>query len=405
MLTRRRLLILSAAGLVYAPGIRLALASAPTESRLVVIVLRGAMDGLAAVPAYGDRDYAAARGNLAFAAPGQENGCLDLDGHFGLNPALTDLMPLWKAGDLAVIHAAATPYRARSHFDGQDMLETGGAQHALADGWLNRTLAAMDGGGVGDGRALGLAVGPEEPLILRGSARIASWSPEQLLPPVSSDFLERLSDLYQGDALLGPALAEGMQAEKVSDEVMGPNTATSKVIKGAEYLPDAASGAGKLLANPRGPRIAVLDAGGWDTHTGQGMQTGRLATALKGLAASLIALKTALQPVWQHSTIIVATEFGRTVAPNGTGGTDHGTGTAAFMLGGSVAGGRVVTKWPGLASERLYQNRDLAATIDLRSVFKAVCECRMGLDHATVAQKVFPDSTDAPAMSDLLRAG
>ena len=255
----------------------------------------------------------------------------------------------------------------------------------------------------GDGRALGLAVGPEEPLILRGSARIASWSPEQLLPPVSSDFLERLSDLYQGDALLGPALAEGMQAEKVSDEVMGPNAGASKVIKGADYLPDAASGAGKLLADPRGPRIAVLDAGGWDTHTGQGMQTGRLATALKGLAASLIALKSALQPVWQHSTIIVATEFGRTVAPNGTGGTDHGTGTAAFMLGGSVAGGRVVAKWPGLASERLYQNRDLAATIDLRSVFKTACERRLGLDHATIAQKVFPDSTDAPAMSDLLR--
>lgn len=400
MLTRRRLLVLSAAGLTLAPGIRLALAGAPTESRVVVIVLRGAMDGLAAVPPYGDKDYAGQRGSLAFAAPGEENGCLDLNGHFGLNPALADLMPMWKSGELAVIHAAATPYRARSHFDGQDMLETGGAEHALADGWLNRALLAMGG----DGRALGLAVGPEEPLILRGSAKIASWSPEQLLPPVSGDFLERLSDLYRGDPLLAPALAEGMQAELVSDEVMGPSAVSSKAIKGAEYLPAAAEGAGKLLADPRGPRIAVLDAGGWDTHTGQGMLTGRLATALKGLAASLVALKKSMQPVWRNTTIVVATEFGRTVAPNGTGGTDHGTGTAAFLLGGAVAGGRVVTKWPGMSSDRLYQNRDLAATTDLRSVFKTVCERRLGLDSATVEHKVFPDSIDAPVMSDLVRA-
>ncbi|HYV89638.1 MAG TPA: DUF1501 domain-containing protein, partial [Candidatus Polarisedimenticolia bacterium] len=235
-------------------------------------------------------------------------------------------------------------------------------------------------------------------------AKIASWSPEQLLPPVSGDFLERLSDLYRGDSLLAPALAEGMQAEMVSDEVMGPNATSAKVIKGAEYLPDAAAGAGKLLADPRGPRIAVLDAGGWDTHTGQGMQTGRLATALKGLAASLVALKNSMQPVWRNTTILVATEFGRTVAPNGTGGTDHGTGTAAFLLGGSVAGGRVITKWPGLSANRLYQNRDLAATTDLRSVFKTVCQRQLGLDAATVEKKVFPDSVDSPLMSDLLRA-
>jgi uncharacterized protein (DUF1501 family) len=400
MLTRRRLLALSAAGLVAAPGIRLALAGAPTDRRVVVVVLRGAMDGLAAVPPYGDKDYAEQRGNLAFADPGKENGCLDLDGRFGLNPALGELLPLWQSGEFAVLHAAATPYRARSHFDGQDMLETGGAQHALADGWLNRAIAAMGD----DGRSLGLAVGPAEPLILRGSAKIGSWSPEQLLPPVSGDFLERLADLYRGDALLGPALAEGMQAQLVSDEVMGQPGAPGQVLKGAEYLPAAAAGAGKLLADPRGPRVAVLDAGGWDTHTGQGVQTGRLTTALKGLAASLVALKQAMQPVWQRTTILVVTEFGRTVAPNGTGGTDHGTGTAAFLLGGNVAGKRVISNWPGLAPDRLYQSRDLAATIDLRSVFKTLCQRQLGLDAATVEKKIFPDSIDAPVMGDLLRA-
>jgi uncharacterized protein (DUF1501 family) len=400
MLTRRRLLALSAAGVVFAPGIGLALANAPTDARFVMVILRGAMDGLAAVPPYADKDYAEQRGSLAFAAPGQENGCLELTGRFGLNPALAELMPLWQAGEFAVLHAAATPYRARSHFDGQDMLETGGAQHALADGWLNRALAAMGGAD----RPLGLAVGPSDPLILRGSAKIGSWSPEQLLPPVSGDFLERLADLYHGDPLLGPALAEGTQAQLVSDEVMGQANASTKAIKGAEYLPAAAEGVGKLLADARGPRVAVLDAGGWDTHTGQGMLTGRLATALKGLAASLVALRKSMQPVWSKTTVLVATEFGRTVAPNGTGGTDHGTGTAAFLLGGTVAGGRVIANWPGLSSDRLYQNRDLAATLDLRSVFKTICQRQLGIATATVESKVFPDSREAPSLGDLLRA-
>jgi uncharacterized protein (DUF1501 family) len=400
MLTRRHVLAIGAAGLVFAPGIRLALAGAPTDRRVVVVVLRGAMDGLAAVPAYADKDYAEQRGNLAFAAPGQENGCLDLNGRFGLNPALSDLMALWQSGEFAVLHAVATPYRARSHFDGQDMLETGGAQHALADGWLNRAIAAMPD----DSRSLGLAVGPAEPLILRGAAKIGSWSPEQLLPPVSGDFLERLAELYRADPLLGPALAEGMQAQLVSDEVMGQASAPALALKGAEYLPAAAAGVGKLLADPRGPRIAVLDAGGWDTHTGQGLQAGRLTAALKGLARSLVALKQSMQPVWQRTAVLVVTEFGRTVAPNGTGGTDHGTGTAAFLLGGNVAGGRVVSNWPGLSADRLYQGRDLAATLDLRSVFKTLCQHQFGLDETTVENKIFPDSHGAPAMGDLLRA-
>jgi uncharacterized protein (DUF1501 family) len=400
LLTRRRLLALSAAGVVFAPGMGLALANAPTDARVVVVILRGAMDGLAAVPPYGDKDYAEQRGDLAFAAPGQENGCLDLNGRFGLNPALTTLMPLWRAGEFAVLHAAATPYRARSHFEGQDMLETGGAQHALADGWLNRALTAM--GGVD--KPMGLAVGPADPLILRGTARIASWSPEQLLPPVSGDFLERLSDLYRGDPLLGPALSEGMQAQLVSDEVMGHANASTEALKGAEYLPAAAEGVGKLLADPRGPRIAVLDAGGWDTHTGQGMLTGRLATALKGLAESLVALKKSMQPVWNQTTVLVVTEFGRTVAPNGTGGTDHGTGTAAFLLGGTVAGGRVIANWPGLSPNRLYQNRDLAATLDLRSVFKTVCQRQLGIAASVVEDKIFPSSREAGSLGDLLRA-
>ncbi len=399
MLTRRRLLVLGAAGFAYVGGIRLALASAPTDNRVVVVVLRGAMDGLAAVPPYGDKDYASQRGTLAFDEPGKPGGCLDLDGHFGLNPALAPLMPLWQSGELAVLHAAATPYRARSHFDGQDMLETGGAAHALADGWLNRAIAAMPD----DGRSLALSVGPSVPLILRGSAEVGSWSPEQVLPAASQDLLDRLAELYRDDPLFSKALADGLQAQQVSDEVMGASGGAVKSLKRADYLPAAAKGVGELLADPRGPRVAVLEAFGWDTHQGQGLMTGRLPAALKSLADSLVALRQAMQPVWARTTVVVATEFGRTVAPNGTNGTDHGTGTAAFVLGGNVAGKRVIANWPGLSSDRLYQARDLAPTTDLRMVFKAVCQRPLGLDEMTVENKIFPDSRAAPAMSDLLR--
>jgi len=401
MLTRRRVLLLGAAGLVTAPGIRLTLAAAPTENRVVVVVLRGALDGLAAVPPYADKDYASQRGSLAFAAPGQEKGCLDLDGHFGLNPALGDLLPLWQQGELAVIHAAATSYRARSHFDGQDMLETGGATHALADGWLNRALGAMPDAG---SRALGLSVGPATPLILRGAAKTGSWEPEHIIPPASQDFLDRLADLYKGDALFGQALGEGLQAQAMSEEVMGKSAGSAKNLNGAQYLAAAAEGVGRLMADPRGPRVAVLEASGWDTHQGQGLEKGRLALVLKGLGQSLVKLKAALGPAWQRTVVVTVTEFGRTVAVNGTGGTDHGTASVAFLLGGAVAGKRVIADWPGLAQEKLYQGRDLAPTTDLRAVLKTLCQRQLQIDEMTVENRIFPGSRQAPAMGDLLRA-
>jgi uncharacterized protein (DUF1501 family) len=398
MLTRRRLLFLGATGLVMVPGIRMALARAPTENRVVVVVLRGALDGLAAVPPYGDRDYAGQRGSLAFAPPGEAGGCLDLDGHFGLHPALGDLLPLWQSRELAVIHAAATSYRDRSHFEGQDLLETGGTAHALADGWLNRALAAMQG----DGRALGLAVGPATPLILRGAARTGSYEPQQIIAPASPDFLNRLADLYRSDPLFHQALAEGLQAQTLTDEVMG--NPGSKPLPGAQYLIAAAEGVGRLLADPRGPRVAVLEAPGWDTHVNQGLEKGLLAVALKGLGQSLVKLKQALGPAWQRTTTIAVTEFGRTVAVNGTGGTDHGTGTVALLLGGRVAGGRVIADWPGLAPKNLYQGRDLAPTFDLRAALKTLCRQQLEIDPTTVENRIFPDSRRAPALPSLLQA-
>ncbi|MGH6879290.1 MAG: DUF1501 domain-containing protein, partial [Hypericibacter sp.] len=410
-LTRRRLLIGGAivfAGLAMPGSIRLAFADAPTERRFVLIILRGALDGLAAVPPYADPDYASLRGALAFGKPGEQAGALDLDGRFGLNPALAPLLPMWQARELTVLHAAATPYRDRSHFDGQNLLENGTQRpNGAPDGWLNRALATL---GNGD-RRLGLAVGEVVPLVLTGGTPVASWEPAGLLPEASPDFLAQLASLYRTDPLLGPALSNGIDAQRLSDEVMSsgtdglamgggmavattaadPGNGPNPKLRPANLMAQAAEGAGKLLADARGPRIAVLEAGGWDTHANQGLMTGRLATALGGLADGMVALKRGLGTAWSETVVVVVTEFGRTAAPNGTGGTDHGTGTVALLAGGRVAGGRVITAWPGLSPDKLYQGRDLAPTLDLRGPLKAALAAQFDIDEATLSQRVFPD--------------
>jgi uncharacterized protein (DUF1501 family) len=400
MLTRRALVRLlgGVATLAAAPGLNIAFARAVTDKRLVVVLLRGAMDGLAAVPPYADPHYREMRGALALAEPGSGDGALDLDGRFGLHPALGAIHPLYGRGELLVLHAVATPYRERSHFDAQDMLENGTPRpHGAADGWLARAVTLL---GPAESQ-LGLAVGDTVPLLLRGETPVATWAP-QVMPAVDPDFLERLAALYRGDPLLGPALIDGISAQRLSDEVMGG--ADAGKLRGAEALKTLASGAGKLLADPRGPRIAAIDVGGWDTHAGQGVLTGRLAAALKGLGDGLAALAEAMKPVWHDTVVVVATEFGRTVAPNGTGGTDHGTAGAAFLLGGAVAGGRVVADWPGLAGAQLYEGRDLAPTVDLRAALKAMAIGHLGLPRDAVERVVFPESGAVTPLADLLGA-
>jgi len=411
---RRRLLGLATglAGLAAVAPVRLAFANAPTERRFVLVILRGALDGLAAVPPYADPDYANLRGALAFGTPGEQAGVLDLDGRFGLNPALAPLLPLWQARELAILHAVATPYRERSHFDGQNLLENGTSKpNGAPDGWLNRALAVI---GASD-RRLGLVVGETAPLVLEGSVPVASWEPAGLLPEASPDFLTQLAAIYRADPLLGPALATGIDSQRLSDEIMsaGPSAAPNDTsagannnmkLRAADLLAPAAEGAGKLLADPRGPRIAVLEAGGWDTHANQGLMTGRLATALAGLANGMVALKHGLGPAWSETVVAVVTEFGRTAAPNGTGGTDHGTATVAMLAGGRVAGGRIVTTWPGLATARLYQGRDLAPTMDLRAPLKAVLASQLEIDAPTLARVVFPDSPSIEPLDGVIRS-
>jgi uncharacterized protein (DUF1501 family) len=374
---------------------RAALAVAPTDKRFVLIILRGAMDGLNVVVPHADPDYARLRGDIAINQPGIDAGAIDLDGFFGLHPALAEIAPWYKEKALLAVHAVASPYRDRSHFDGQDLLENGTLDPRNTEsGWLNRALTAM---GAGD-RRIGLAVGQTIPLVLRGPTSVASWAPTKL-PEVDDNFLALVQAVYQSDRQLSAALSDGIRATRTADRVLGAgNDEPQGAVMPREAHKDLrvlAEAAGKMLADPGGPRIAVFNAQGWDTHAGQGAAKGRLANALGALSASLTALRGALGPVWKETIIAMVTEFGRTAHVNGTNGTDHGTGTAMLLAGGGVNGGRVLGQWPGLADGKLYQGRDLMPTTDTRSVLKAVLRDHLRVPSDRLNSTVFPNSSDA----------
>jgi uncharacterized protein (DUF1501 family) len=376
------------------------------SSRLVVVILRGALDGLAAVPPYGDPDYASLRRELAIAAPGGPDGALALNNTFGLHPSLSFLHERFAAGELVVFDAVASPYRDRSHFDGQNVLENGLAKPiGTADGWLNRALAALPrGGGRAGDRAV--AISQNVPLILRGEAAVISKSP-QATPDVDEDLLARLADLYSQDDWFSARLSEALQTEKMVDGAADA-TAMSKGSAGGAGYPNrvgaVARMASELMRSEGGPEIAVIEAGGWDTHANQGGAKGILATRLAGLDQGLKSLADGLGPLWPQTAVLVVTEFGRTAAVNGTRGTDHGTGGCAFLVGGAVRGGQVIADWPSLRRTALLDNRDLKPTLDLRSIFKAVLDEHMHVDATTLAKRVFPDSSGARPLQGLIRA-
>ncbi|HEY0523553.1 MAG TPA: DUF1501 domain-containing protein [Stellaceae bacterium] len=391
-----------------------AFAAAPGDRRFVVVLLRGAMDGLAAVPPLGDARYAERRGALALAPasavtaagagtqPGDGGGCLPLDGLFALHPALQPIHAYWTRGEMIVVPAAGNGYRTRSHFDAQDLMESGLARKtAQSDGWLNRALTAVQRGGGGD-RRLGLAVGGAVPLILRGAVPVSSWEPPGM-KPAAPEFMATLASLYKADPVLGPALAEGLRAQSLSAEVLGDeNMRPGGRGFGPNSFRPLAEAAGRLLAAPDGPRIAALEMGGWDTHVNQGTLNGRLAQNLAGLADGLDALARSLGPAaWQETVVACVTEFGRTVAANGNGGTDHGTASVALLLGGALKGSRIAGDWPGL--ERLEENRDLSVATDTRAVLKGVLRDHLGLDAATLDHHVFPDAPALRPVGGLIR--
>jgi uncharacterized protein (DUF1501 family) len=396
------------------------------SARLVVMILRGALDGLAAVPPYADPDYAGLRRELAIAAPGAADGALALDNTFGLHPSLGFLHERYLAGELVVFHAVASPYRDRSHFDGQNVLENGLTKPiGTADGWLNRALAALPHG-AGQSGERAVAISQNIPLILRGEAPVISKSP-QVTPDVDEELLTRLADLYSKDDWFSARLSEAVQTEKMVDD--GGNMAdaaamtapalakqpavTQPAMEASTAAPrtaatDRVSGvarmAATLMRSDGGPDVAVIEAGGWDTHANQGGAKGALAQRLAGLDQALRALADELGPLWPQTAVLVVTEFGRTAAMNGTRGTDHGTGGCAFLAGGAVRGGRVMADWPGLARTALLDDRDLRPTLDLRSVFKGVLDEHMHVGAKTLATRIFPDSSGARPLQGLMRA-
>jgi uncharacterized protein (DUF1501 family) len=403
--TSRRRFLLAAGALAASAAIPEALfAHTGGSSRLVVVILRGALDGLAAVPPHGDPAYAGLHRELAIAAPGSPDGALALNNLFGLHPSLAFLHERFAAGELIVFDAVSSPYRDRSHFDGQNVLENGLTKPiGTADGWLNRALAALPRG---TGRApdRAVAISQNVPLILRGEAAVISKSP-QTTPDVDEDLLARLADLYSKDDWFSARLSEAVLTEKMVDGAA--DAAMDKTPARAGY-PDRAGAVARMAADlmrrDGGPEIAVIEASGWDTHANQGGAKGALATRLTGLDNALKSLADGLGPLWQQTAVLVVTEFGRTAAVNGTRGTDHGTGGCAFLVGGAVGGGRVIADWPGLGPRSLLDNRDLLPTLDLRSVFKGVLGEHMHVDANTLAKRVFPDSSGAHPLQGLIRA-
>ena len=379
---RRSFLAAGGLGLLGSFAPRMAFAKAATAKRFVFIIQRGAADGLGTIGAVGDPAFVCARGDLA----ADLTAGTKLDAMFALHPAMANAAALYGKGQALFAHAIASPYRDRSHFDGQNVLETGGiGAYQLKDGWMNRLLGVVP---TDDAKAIAIAA--TVPMALRGRREVASYAPSSL-PDASDDLLARVTQLYQGDAQLHGLWNEAMQTRQLTGDLTRDNGRNA-----------AATGAlaARLLAPANGARIATIETGGWDTHAGQ---RGRLATQLKGLDAMLGALQAGLGPVWDDTLVLVATEFGRTVAINGTGGTDHGTGTAAMLFGGAVRGGRVLADWPGLAPASLYEARDLKPTTPLDAFIGGAVADHFAVEPPRAMAALFPASPKTAAIEGLLR--
>ena len=406
--TRRDMLLGSGALFAWAYAPKLARAEG-RDPRVLVIVLRGALDGLAMVAPVGDPDWVGLRGDRALVLDGR-TPALPLDSLFALNPAMPNLHRLYKAQQAAIVHATATPYRERSHFDGQDVLESGLSKPGATDsGWLNRALSLLEADGrVNPQGSRAFAVGPVTPLVVRGTAPIMSWVPPQLLP-ASDDTHMRLLDLYR---LTDPKLARALEgrrdlvalARDGAIDAITPRdgeTPATGIARVREYFANAAGTAAKYLARPDGPRVGAVGFVGWDTHINEGAVGGQLAGLLGALDEALGAIERAMADAWAETVVAVVTEFGRTARINGTDGTDHGIATVAVLAGGALKGGRVIADWPGLKPGDLHEGRDLKPTIDLRAVLKGVLKDHLRVDERALAANVFPGTGDVKPMTGL----
>ena len=381
MVLSRRHFLSGTAALLAAPGI--VFAQAATERRFIFVIQRGAADGLNIVVPYADPAYARQRGALAI----DPAAALKLDGTFALHPSLTELAGLYKAGQATFFHAVASPYRDRSHFDGQNVLETGGAApYVLKDGWLNRLLSAQSRPGKD-----AIAFATTMPAAMRGDISVQSYAPSTL-PQASDDLMIRIGQLYGEDA----------QLHALWSAALDGNAMAAGIDQGAKRQKpeDLGRVAASFLGKKDGPRIAMIETGGWDTHSGQ---NNRLATQLDNLNSMVAALRQGLGPIWEQTVILVATEFGRTVAANGTGGTDHGTGAAAMLLGGAVQGGRIIADWPGLETGNLLDGRDLKPTLALDGLIAQTCAEVFRSDPERMKRVLFPASAKDILLPRLLK--
>jgi uncharacterized protein (DUF1501 family) len=412
--SRRELLL--ASGTLFAWGYVPKLARAEgRDPRFLTIVLRGALDGLATVVPVRDPDWVSLRGDNALTLEGK-TPALKLDDFFALNPAMPNLARMFKANEAIIVHAAATSYRERSHFDGQDVLESGAEKPGTTrTGWLNRLLVGLaPGDRVSPNVGRVFAVGPVTPLVVRGPAPMLSWSPRRILP-ASDDTVTRLLDLYRHTdvnfarvlegrmnlAAVAPAGAmEAKPAGQVSGPVSGPTIPQLRA-----YFSEVVGTAAKFLAQPDGPRVGALTLDGWDTHYNEGIATGWLAQLLGALDAALAAVEDNMGPAWRETVVVLVTEFGRTARINGTDGTDHGTATVMLLAGGALKGGRVIADWPGLKPTDLLENRDLKSTIDVRGVLKGLLKDHLRADDRVLAADVFPGSGDVKPMAGLVTSG
>jgi uncharacterized protein (DUF1501 family) len=428
-LTRRSLLGGGAASLAMWSLLPKAALAGTRDPRLLTVVLRGGLDGLSLAAPVGDPDYGKLRQHIAMAAPGQGIAAgLQLDSLFALNPNMPFLHSLYTKKEALIVHAVHTPYRERSHFDGQDVLESGLAGVGRTDqGWLNRALVGLpSAGGV---NPKGLSIGPVVPLVMRGKAQVLSWIPKIYNLPLRDSTVARLMDLYTHiDPALAEALAAGMDIHRVAEAgaamaaaapaaAQAPTETLQMAGGGTMTMPqqpaqpnaalfreftEAAEAAAKFLSAADGPRIGALSYNGWDTHANEGVIQGQLGNRLAGLDAAIKALADGLGAAWKDTVVMIVTEFGRTARVNGTSGTDHGMATCALVVGGAVKGGRMLADWPGLADGSLYEARDLKPTRDLRTVMKGVLRDHLGVPEGALGETIFPGSATVKPAADLI---
>lgn len=365
--------------------------AATSDARLLVVVLRGGMDGVNVCVPFGDSHYVSMRGSIAIPAA----STIQLDSFFGLHPAMAKFGAMYGAGEAAVVHATCVPLRNRSHFDAQDNLENGlPSNTANATGWINRLLMALPAGS--PVRSAGAIQIGEAPLIMRGPAPVLGWSPTWF-DSVDGTLLNSVRALYSAnDPHMYGMLERGLKSHNLASRVDTDDGDISSLRKGFR-------GAARLLAAAEGPRIAVLSVGGWDTHADQGGANGFLAGVLGELDNAIDDFKTTAGPAWASTVVVCVTEFGRTVRVNGDAGTDHGVGTVALLAGGAVNGGRVVADWPGLAPSQLYEQSDLRPTTDVRSVFKGILRDHIGVTTNVLNASIFPGSVAALPLGNLIK--